>query len=102
MNRLQFYSTRDAEEQRGFREIIVTESSHPYFGNWWPPGHVIGYEHSFVHTTADFVKAVLKGKSAPPTFADGLANQQVLAAIEQSARDKAWVRIKQRAKKLSP
>ena len=101
MNRLGFYSTHDSEEQRGFREIIVTEPSHPYFGHWWPPGHLIGYEHSFVHTMADFVKAVVKGKSAPPTFADGLANQRVLAAIDQSARDKAWVRIKQLAKTLS-
>ena len=98
MNRLGFYSTHDSEEQRGFREIIVTERSHPYFEHWWPPGHLIGYEHSFVHTMADFVKAVVKGNSAPPTFADGLANQRVLAAIEQSARDKTWVRIKQLAK----
>jgi len=98
MNRLGFYSTHDSEEQRGFREIIVTEPSHPYFEHWWPPGHLIGYEHSFVHTMADFVKAVVKGKSAPPTFADGLANQRVLAAIEQSARDKTWVRINQLAK----
>jgi hypothetical protein len=67
------------EEQRGFREILVTEPLHPYL-EWWPPGHLIGYEHSFVHMMADFVKAVVKGKSASPTFADGLANQRVLAA----------------------
>lgn len=93
MNRLQFYSARDPEDQRGFREIIVTEPTHPYIEPWWPPGHPIGYEHSFVHTIADFVRAVVTGKSAPPTFADGLANQRVLAAIEQSARKKEWVRL---------
>ncbi len=62
-------------------------------GHWWPPGHLIGYEHSFVHTVADFVRAVVAGKSVAPTFADGLANQRVLDAIEKSARAKRWVRL---------
>ena len=93
MNRLQFYAAADPENRRGFREIIVTESAHPYVGNWWPPGHIIGYEHSFVHTVADFVRAVIAGKSVPPTFADGLANQRVIDAIQQSARSKQAVRL---------
>jgi len=93
MNRLQFYSARDPGEKRGFREIIVTEPSHPYIEPWWPPGHLIGYEHTFVHTVADFVGAVIAGKSVAPTFADGLATQQVLAAIERSAQKKQWVRV---------
>jgi len=93
MNRLQFYDQRDPEKQRGFREIIVAESVHPYVGNWWPPGHLIGYEHSFVHTVADFARAVVARKSVAPTFADGLANQRVLDAIEKSVRMKRWVRL---------
>ena len=93
MNRLQFYDARDPEKQRGFREIIVTERAHPFVGHWWPPGHLIGYEHSFVHTIADFVRAVVDRKSVSPNFADGLANQRVLAAIKQSARKKSWVRL---------
>ena len=93
MNRLQFYDAHDPEKQRGFREIIVTERAHPYVGHWWPPGHLIGYEHSFVHTIADFVRAVVARKSVSPNFADGLANQRVLSAIEQSARLKKWVRL---------
>ena len=93
MNRLQFYRTEDAEGRRGFREILVTESVHPYIEHWWPPGHLIGYEHSFVHTIADFVRAVVARRSAPPTFADGLANQRVIEAIERSARQKKWVRL---------
>ena len=92
MNRLQFYDHRDPEQRRGFREIIVTEAEHPYAGHWWPPGHLIGYEHSFVHTVADFVKAVVARRSVAPTFADGLANQQVLHAIQESARTKKWIR----------
>ena len=91
MNRLQFYNPADPENRRGFREIMVTESTHPYIGSWWPPGHIIGYEHSFVHLIADFVRAVVARKSVPPTFADGLANQRVLAAVQKSARSKRWV-----------
>jgi predicted dehydrogenase len=93
MNRLQFYDGHDPQRQRGFREIIVTESAHPYAGHWWPSGHLIGYEHSFVHTMADFVRAVVARKNIWPNFADGLANQRVLAAIQQSARKRGWVRL---------
>jgi predicted dehydrogenase len=93
MNRLQFFSAVDPAVRRGFRDIIVTENGHPYIASWWPPGHVIGYEHSFVHTIADFVRAVVARKNAQPTFADGLANQRVLEAVQQSARSKQWVRV---------
>ena len=93
MSRLQFYNGRDPERERGFREILVTEPTHPYVGNWWPPGHLIGYEHSFVHTIADFVRAIVARKSVTPNFAEGLANQRVLEAIEQSAKRRAWVTL---------
>lgn len=93
MNRLRFYDAREPEERRGFRDILVTEPQHPYVGSWWPPGHVLGYEHTFVHTIADFVSAVAAGKSVQPTFEDGLRNQQVLEAISESARSKQWVRV---------
>src|SRR5439155_17322307 len=58
MNRLKFFSARDPKERQGFRDIIVTEPTHPYIASWWPPGHIIGYEHTFIHTIADFVTAV--------------------------------------------
>jgi predicted dehydrogenase len=82
MNRLHFYNANDPKRTRGFREIIITESNHPYVGNWWPPGHIIGYEHSFVHTIADFVKAVATHKPIQPDFADGLKTQRVLDVIQ--------------------
>ena len=93
MNRLRFYDAREPANRRGFRDILVTEPSHPFAGNWWPPGHVLGYEHTFVHTIADFVRAVVAGKSVQPTFEDGLRNQQVLDAISASARTKQWVKV---------
>ena len=90
MNRLRFFNRRDPQDRQGFRDIIVTESSHPYMDKWWPPGHIIGYEHTFVHTIADFVKAVVAGKSVQPTFEEGLKNQRVLDAVARSARSRSW------------
>lgn len=93
MNRLKFFSRRDRQDRQGYRDILVTEPSHPYVGNWWPPGHLLGYEHTFIHTIADFVKAVVDGKSVHPTFADGLENQRLLDAIERSARQRLWIKL---------
>ena len=93
MNRLRFYDAREPEERRGFRDILVTEARHPFIENWWPPGHLIGYEHTFVHTIADFVRAVAAGKSVQPTFEDGARNQRVLEAMSASARTKQWVNV---------
>ncbi len=94
MNRLKYFSVNDADHRRGFTDIIVTDRlAHPYVGNWWPPGHIIGYEHTFVNTIADFVRAVASGKSVHPTFADGLLNEKVLAAVETSARERKWVAV---------
>ena len=91
MSRLRYYDAREPEERRGFRDILVTEARHPYIENWWPPGHLIGYEHTFVHTVADFVRAVVAGKSVQPTFDDGLRNQRVLEAMSTSARTRQWI-----------
>jgi predicted dehydrogenase len=95
LNRLKYYNNEDPADQQGFRDILVTQpgGTHPYFGNWWPPGHIIGYEHTFVHTVADFVNACLTGRPVQPTFEDGLRNQRVLEAVEESARTRQWVKI---------
>ena len=93
MNELELYLEADQQRVRGFRRILVTESTHPYVKAWWPPGHIIGYEHTFVHTIADFVNACVDGKPVQPTFEDGLRNEQVLAAVEESARNRQWVKV---------
>ena len=94
MNRLKFFSVGDAGYRQGFTDILVTDGgNHPYIKAWWPGGHIIGYEHTFVNTFADFIEAVVNGKSVQPTFADGLANEKVLAAIEQSAKTRQWVKV---------
>lgn len=95
MNRLKYFDNSNPADRQGFRDILVTQGggAHPYVGNWWPPGHIIGYEHTFVHTIADFVNAVVNGKPVQPTFEDGVRNQRVLEAVEESAKAKAWVKI---------
>ncbi len=93
MNRLKFYSAEDPADRQGFRDILITDASHPYLKAWWPGGHIIGYEHTFVNTFADFVTAVVNGKSVQPTFEDGLQNEKVLTAIEASARKREWVKV---------
>ncbi len=93
MNRLKFYRTDDPTDARGFRDILVTDDVHPFIGAWWPAGHILGYEHTFVHTFADFVQAVVAGKNEQPTFADGLANERVLSAIQVSARRRQWIAV---------
>ncbi|MCA2223123.1 Gfo/Idh/MocA family protein [Nonomuraea aurantiaca] len=71
----------------GFKRILVTEADHPYAGAWWPPGHGLGYEHTFTHEVKDFLEAIAQGSDPAPSFADGLRVQRVLAAVERSAAD---------------
>ena len=92
LNELEVYLEEGPDS--GFKNVMVTDAKHPYVGAWWPPGHVIGYEHTFTHTFLDFVKGVIEGKSPAPDFADGLKTQRVLEAIETSARSKSWVSVK--------
>jgi predicted dehydrogenase len=95
MNKLKFYNGDDPKDRQGFREILVTQRDNiqPYVSNWWPPGHGIGYEHTFVHAIADFVNACADGKSVQPTFEDGLKNQRVLTAVEESSQKGKWVKL---------
>jgi len=69
----------------GFARVDVTEPSHPYMSAWWPPGHPIGYEHTFTHEVVDLVRDIAAGRDPWPSFADGLQVQRVLAAVEESA-----------------
>ncbi len=95
MNRLKHFDNSRPEDRQGFADILVTQpgGAHPYVGQWWPPGHIVGYEHTFVHTLADFVNAVAEGTPVQPTFEDGMRNQRVLEAVEESARSRQWVAV---------
>lgn len=85
LNELHFHDQTEPGVSAGFRRILVTEPEHPYLEAWWPPGHGLGYEHTFVHQARDLVHAIAERGVPAPSFADGLQVQRVLAAVEESA-----------------
>ncbi|ADB33311.1 oxidoreductase domain protein [Kribbella flavida DSM 17836] len=93
MNLLHFYDATEDPETAGFRRILATEPVHPYVAGWWPPGHLLGYEHGFTHQVVDLVTAIAEGKDPEPSFADGLQVQRVLAAVETSSTSRQWQEI---------
>jgi myo-inositol 2-dehydrogenase/D-chiro-inositol 1-dehydrogenase len=93
LHRLQYFDHRDQGIVRGWRSLHITDGDHPYMGKWWVPGLQIGYEHSFIHQFADFLEAAAGGKSAAPTFRDGLATDDVTDAVLASAANRQWVRV---------
>ena len=93
MNELQYYNEEDEAGTKGFRTIQVTEGEHPYAGHYWPVGHIIGYEHTFVNLLADAFTAMAEGRPISPDMEDGLQNQRVLDAVERSSDTHAWVKL---------
>jgi predicted dehydrogenase len=91
MNELELYL--ESGPLSGFSTISVTDGKHPYISAWWPPGHIIGYEHSFTHTVYDFLRAIADGAPVRPNFEDGFKNQRILDAIERSASGGQWLKI---------
>ncbi|KAB1662628.1 Gfo/Idh/MocA family oxidoreductase [Pseudoclavibacter chungangensis] len=94
MNVLEYFDAREPGRTAGFRRILVTEPDHPYTGAWWPAGHGLGYEHAFTHQVVDLVGDIAAGRPPHPSFADGLAVQRVLDAVERSSADGSrWIDI---------
>jgi predicted dehydrogenase len=93
LNELEVFFRDDDKAEQGFRRILVTEPEHPYVKAWWPPGHIIGWEHTFVHTVFDLLQAIDKGKVPSPSFEDGVRNQAVLHAIERAATTRRWIKV---------
>lgn len=89
MNELLYHDHTTNSAEAGFRKILATDGAQPYVAAWWPPGHIIGYEHTFTHEIYDFIVAVDKNVAPSPSFADGLYVQKVLDAVEQSANNKS-------------
>lgn len=94
MNTLQLYLEEDTPGMQGFRSINCTESVHPYGEAYWPAGHIIGYEHTFINLMHDFMKGILTNTNPNPNFEDGYRNQVILDAIEKSASAGKWMKIK--------
>jgi predicted dehydrogenase len=93
LNELEFYDRTLPDEVQGWNNIMVTDGSHPYIQHWWPAGHIIGYEHPFVHAIADFLQAIDKGTQIHPDFVDGAAVDAVLDAVLRSASSGQWANV---------
>jgi predicted dehydrogenase len=92
MNELEVFFVDDEADVQGFRTVNATEPDHPFAGAWWPPGHILGYEHTFVHTMKDLMDGIKKGTSPAPTFEDAYRVQAVLDAVGRSAEGGGWTR----------
>lgn len=93
MNNLEVYLADDDPGLQGFRTINCTEAHHPFAGRYWPPGHIIGYEHTFINLLYELMHSITTGKNSSPTFEDGVRNQAVLEAVEKSAETGNWVSV---------
>jgi predicted dehydrogenase len=96
LNELEFYDGDDTDggSTAGFRRILVTEPEHPYLSGWWPPGHTLGWEHTFTNQARDLLTAIADGGQPAPSFGDGLAVQRVLDAVQRSAAaGSGWVAV---------
>lgn len=93
LNELEVYFREDEPSLAGFRTVLATDGSHKYAGNWWPAGHIIGYEHGFVHIVYEFVQHMTGDSPFAPTFLDGVKCQEVLEAVDLSIERGAWVGV---------
>src|SRR5687768_2967804 len=93
MNELEYFDGSDATITQGFRNILVTDSSHPYIKSWWPPRHIIGWEHTFIHQIKELMEHMEGAGNVIPDFYDGLRCQQVLDAVVTSTTTNAWTEI---------
>lgn len=93
LHRLQWFDHKDESQVRGWRSLHITDSDHPYMKNWWVPGLQIGYEHTFTHQFADFVKALEEGKPCSPTFREALETQNICDSVLKSGRTGKWEKV---------
>ena len=93
MNQLEFYDAAEKPNQQGMRNITVTGPDHPYSDNFWKPGHIIGYEHTFIAALGDFLGALARKEPRYPDFDDAVEVQRVLDAVGRSAKSGAWVKM---------
>ncbi|MBI1278773.1 MAG: gfo/Idh/MocA family oxidoreductase [Anaerolineaceae bacterium] len=92
-----YWAHEEPKETRGFHTVNVSESYHPYWENWWPQGHIIGWEHTFVHEFHHFFDAIVNNKPVAPwgaDFVDGYRNAVICDAIVNSSQSKRQVDIK--------
>ena len=98
MNELEVFWVGDKpKETQGFHRVLVTEGYHPWWPYWWPHGHIIGWEHTFVHEITHLLDCIVNDKEVAPfgaTFADGYRAAVVCDGILESARTRRQIDLK--------
>jgi len=95
LNELEYFDETMSSDTKGFRAILATEPSHPYIKSWWPPGHIIGWEHTFVHQISHLLNHIAHNEEASPSFFDGVKCQLVLDAVASSAEKEKWITVQE-------
>jgi predicted dehydrogenase len=93
MNEIQYFDAGVDSGVQGWSTIQASEGVHPYWANWWPTGHVIGYDTTFVHEIYEFIQAVANDRPCVPDFYDGMKVAQILEAVDRSIEQRAWVKV---------
>lgn len=93
LHRLEYFDHSDDSIVRGWRSVHISDGDMPYMDKWWVPGLNIGYEHTFVHQVADFLKSVETGEPCSPTFEEAQETQKVCDAVLESARNRSWQNV---------
>jgi predicted dehydrogenase len=93
LNHLEFLDASEPSEEQGARDVLVTDVKHPIVGHFWKPGHIIGYEHTFIAALAEFLDCLARGVEFHPDFTDGLVVQRVLHALQQSVTTRQWTSV---------
>lgn len=89
MNELDvFWVGEQPKETQGFHNVLVSEGYHPWWENWWPQGHMIGWEHTFMHEITHLLDCIVNDKPVSPIgadFEDGYRAAVICDAIVDSA-----------------
>lgn len=99
LNRLEVFDRNDATAIQGAHNVLVTGPGHPYASHFWPPGHIVGYEHTFIATLADFLRCLAEENTFHPNFDDALEVQNLLEAVQRSAQSRSWITIAARVER---
>src|SRR5437868_6600436 len=86
LNELQVFRA-DGDRARGFKTVLVSETNHPFWEHWWPPGHIIGWGETFVHELHHVLQAIADDSEIAPygaTFEDGYRAAEICDAIVRS------------------
>jgi predicted dehydrogenase len=97
MNQLEFHNATEPPNQQGIHNLMVTGPDHPYSENFWKPGHIIGYEHTFIATLGDFLGALGRKEALQADLDAAVSVQRVLDAVERSGASRNWVKVQDSA-----